>query len=344
MLLQTIPLAWAEKHCVGVVRACGSADAILQQSLIERTFGDGRDQIAFDQLGLLYLNTARAIADDASGLGLRRVPRGTATLAAHVMLGCGTLDYALTTVSRLYGTSTIRYGLKLGADDALIVVQSEDAESPSAFALEELYAVFLFGAASLFLGRPLPLRIFQTRDPTHPHLNGRHWATFAPVCFAKTAGLRVPRSILAARRVGQGSDQIHWDMIEPWLAAAEGQAALAAQKFVAIGDLRLDALAAEAGVSVSTLRRDMSRTHGGFRQVRQNLVLDAGLNLLHHSGRSTEAIAELLGYADARSFRRFIKSATGHTPEALRAAPFSARPPARAVRDRIREAALAQSR
>jgi len=43
------------------------------------------------------------------------------------------------------------------------------------------------------------------------------------------------------------------------------------------------------------------------------------LTLLRGSLRSVEAVAIELGYADARSFRRFIKGATGMTPEDLRA-------------------------
>lgn len=341
MLLQNIPMSSVARHCAGVVRACGSVEAVLAESLISPSFGDDRDQVAFDQMGLLLLNTAQFVEDEASGLGARRVPSGMATLAAHVMLGCATYEYALRAVSRLYEATTVRYGLIEDGEEALIVVQGEDPDCPMAPALEELFAVFLFGTSSLFLGRPLPAIAFQTRDREHPNLNARHWAAWAPVRLAETAGIRIPRAVLAARRVGQGSDQIHWDMIQGWLAAAEGQAATLEARFMRLGDLKVDALAAEAGVSPSSLRKDLNRTHGGFRRVRRKLVADAGLTLLHNSSRSVEAIAAELGYADARSFRRFLKSATGKTPEALRAERPPGRPDPAAVRARIKTAAIA---
>src|SRR5262249_41070283 len=151
--------------------------------------------------------------------------------------------------------------------------------------LEELFTVFLFGIVCYFAGRPIPVRAHQTRDPLHANLQGRHWATFAPVCLADVAGLRVPRTLLAAKRVGEGSDHIYWDMIQPWLSLAQGHAALAAARFVRQEDLRVDVLAAEACVSASTLRRKMTRTQGGFRLVRQQLVVDASVQLLRGSSR-----------------------------------------------------------
>jgi AraC-like DNA-binding protein len=87
----------------------------------------------------------------------------------------------------------------------------------------------------------------------------------------------------------------------------------------------------------------MTRSHGGFREVRRKLVMDASLQLLRSSSLSTEAIAAELGYADSRSFRRFIKSATGKTPEALRAEPLRTAPPAALLRERLKAAALIMS-
>src|SRR5262245_11105340 len=99
-------------------------------------------------------------------------------------------------------------------------------------------------------------------------------------------------------------------MVQSWVALADGHGALAEQRFVSVEDLRVDTLAAAAGVSALTLRQQMTRRYGGFRTVRRKLVVDASLR---SSSRSTEAIAAELGYADSPSFRRFIESATGKT-------------------------------
>ena len=341
MFNQRIPISQVMRHCAGVARLGNPIDEVLRQSLIERSFGDDRDQVSFDQFGLLMLNTARWVDDETSGLSTRRIASGVGALAAHVVMGCSTLDYALTAMSRIYQSTAIRYGVVFDGEDALLVVHGDEGQSgPLAPVLEELFTIFLFGIVCYFVGRPIPVRAHQTRDALHTNLQGRHWATFAPVRLANVAGLRVPRTLLAANRAGQGSDQIYWDMIQPWLSLAEGHAALADARFVRLEDLRVDVLAAEACVSPSTLRREMTRTQGGFRLVRQRLVVDASLQLLRGSCRSVEAIAAELGYADARSFRRFIKAATGMTPEVLRADRSAAMPSAALVRERIKAAAL----
>jgi len=83
-------------------------------------------------------------------------------------------------------------------------------------------------------------------------------------------------------------------------------------------DLRVKDMAREAGVSPSTLRRRMQRDHGGFRAARQQAIVQSGLAMLRNDRDSVDAVAVQLGYSDARSFRRFIKKATGRTPEEIR--------------------------
>lgn len=341
MLNQRIPLSWALPHCVGTVQLGLSTEAMLKQSLIDPAFGDDRDTISFEQFGLLVLNTARLVEDEAAGCGKFAISMGLSNVAAHTMLGCSTLEYALALLEKLYRHAPVHYSVVLEGEEALIAVYVDQASNEAlAYVLEDRFSIFLFGLISYFLGRPTPARAHQTRDPTHPNLNGRHWATFAPVRLAGAAGLRVPRSVLGARRVGEGTDTLYWDMIGPWVALAEQHLQLAETQFVQLGNLRLDVLAAGAGVSVSTLRRQMTRTQGGFRMVRQRLVVDASVQLLCGSSRSMEAIAAELGYSDARSFRRFIKSATGKTPEALRSTASAAAPSSASVRERLREVSM----
>ena len=84
-------------------------------------------------------------------------------------------------------------------------------------------------------------------------------------------------------------------------------------------ELSVSSLAREAGVSPSTLRRRMQRDHGGFREARRQALIRSGLALLRNDRLSVDAVAVQLGYSDARSFRRFLKTATGRTPEEIRA-------------------------
>jgi AraC-like DNA-binding protein len=339
-----IPFSSVMRHCAGFIGQHRALDEVLRTSLIHRSFGDDRDQVTFEQFGLLILTTARAADDDSSGLGGKRIAAGTGALAAHIMMGCSTLEHALAAASRLYTSTPIRFAVTFHRDEALIAVRAqENTADELAPALEELFTIFLFGLISYFLGQLLPVLAFQTRDPLHPNLHGRHWASFSPVRLADPAGLRIPRGLLAARRVGEGCDHVYWAMIEPWLSRARMDASAADARIVSLEGLRVDVLAAQAGVSPSTLRRRMARSQGGFRIVRQKLVVEASLQLLRNSSHTTEAIAAELGYADARSFRRFIKAATGTTPEVLRAGRALAPPSVALVRERIKSTALSMS-
>jgi AraC-like DNA-binding protein len=245
------------------------------------------------------------------------------------MLGCGTLERAITSVIRLYDRfSPVRFALRTEGDHADLLVHSDERHSgANAVVVEEIFQTFLFGCLSYFLARPLPLRLYQTRDPRHPNLNATHWSAFAPVRLGSTAALRFPKIILSAKRVGEGTDDIYWDMLHPWLQLYEALAADAENPWVTLEDLRLDVLAGEAGVSISTIRREMTSWHGGFRHVRRKLLVDASLRLLSSSSCSVASIAAQLGYSDDRAFRRFIKTATGMTPDALRSQESLVSPP-----------------
>jgi methylphosphotriester-DNA--protein-cysteine methyltransferase len=88
--------------------------------------------------------------------------------------------------------------------------------------------------------------------------------------------------------------------------------------FVSIKQLNTKALCAKLQISPATFRRRNSIRGGGFRRIREEILVAASLTLLADA-RSISSIAIDLGYSDVRSFRRFIKRATGLTADQLRA-------------------------
>lgn len=113
---------------------------------------------------------------------------------------------------------------------------------------------------------------------------------------------------------------LRWECFRAWLAFVEqGYAASCPVTVEAnASTLRLQDMAKQAKVSVSTLRRRLEQTQGGFRLARRRALADVAVGLLRDNQYSVESIAEQLGYADARSFRRFLKGATGRTPQDFR--------------------------
>jgi len=119
-----------------------------------------------------------------------------------------------------------------------------------------------------------------------------------------------------------GEDELFWDIFRPWLAFVERGGDRFAEDAAPVAAARAGGLAAIEGISAATLRRRMA-TEGGFRGARGRAVLAEGLDLLSGTSDSVDAIAVRLGYSDARSFRRFVKAATGRTPWQIRQDPVT---------------------
>ncbi|MEQ8514122.1 MAG: helix-turn-helix domain-containing protein, partial [Chromatocurvus sp.] len=83
------------------------------------------------------------------------------------------------------------------------------------------------------------------------------------------------------------------------------------------GVLDQTAIATSAGMSVATLRRQLARRHRDFRGIRDAVRLEHALQLLH-AGHSDDAIAERLGFSEARSFRRAFRRLRNESPGAFR--------------------------
>ena len=240
----------------------------------------------------------------------------------RAILGCPTLDRAIAAMARLYNltASPVRFALHLEGDDAVLVVHCENRKNDtSPRFLEDCYLSFTFMLLSKFLGYALPLRSVDTRDIGHVNLNARHWATRSPVRRAAVSALRMPLSALSLARGPASADHDYRHLMRSWVAFVEQDMIPAAFGEPGVMELSVSSLAREAGVSPSTLRRRMQRDHGGFREARRQALIRSGLALLRNDRLSVDAVAVQLGYSDARSFRRFLKTATGRTPEEIRA-------------------------
>jgi AraC-like DNA-binding protein len=83
--------------------------------------------------------------------------------------------------------------------------------------------------------------------------------------------------------------------------------------------ITMSALAAEIGVSRSSLYAHFVRVHGqtppGYRL---EIRLRRALGLLHHSDMTLDAIADSCGFHSASHLSRHVKAAIGFSPGALR--------------------------
>ncbi len=77
-------------------------------------------------------------------------------------------------------------------------------------------------------------------------------------------------------------------------------------------------MASQVNVSERTLRRRLAQRETSFRALRDDTRLERARDLLAHTTMTIAEVAQALGYADARSFRRAFKRWTGQLPTALR--------------------------
>jgi AraC-like DNA-binding protein len=322
MMSSGIPISWALRHSAGSLAAGLSLDALLSDSLIELRYGDDRDEINAGQFSLLCMNTALGVEDGAHGLTFSRFHPQHCGMSVRVMLGSPTLESAIEAVARFYNlvSSTLRINLRTTHEHAVVTVRSEGRTPSAGCCLEDTYLTWMFMHFSSFLGRPLPAIDVTTHDPEYFGIGRRHHAIGAPVRLGGAAAFRFPKALLSSPRTAERSDTPHWDCFRMELDFIDSDYSHSpALKWEhGLSSLRLGDLARDAGVSRSTLRRRLKSSQGGFRRSRERALTQAAVERLKSSRDSVEDIAAELGYSDARSFRRFLKSATGHTPREIR--------------------------
>ncbi len=341
-----IPYSWVLRECAGAEAQGVRRDSLFAESLIVPQYCDDRDQISAAQYVLLWMNIGRSVEDAAHGLGRIRLRLGYSALALRVMLGCATLEGALRAVQKFYGLvgSTVQLNLAVDQDHALVSVRCESRVAAAETVMEDTGLSWLFICCTYFLGRPLQVIDVITRDPTHFNLGQRHWAAKALVRHGDCSALRFSRALLACPGAERTSDDVFWECFRTWLPFVEygHTASWPVATDANVSALRLQDIAKQAEVSVSTLRRRLEQTQGSFRLARRHALADAGIAMLMGSERSVEDIAEQLGYADARSFRRFLKGATGRSPRDFRGAEATSAgglPANSSIHNRIRELA-----
>lgn len=280
---------------------------------------DSHSHVSFAQLVLLYLISIKETDDKFGGLGRRSFPPSQIILMFRVLMGCNSLERALISLARLHEMDQpISISLQTNASDAQLCIRCDDAfGGDNAPVIEDIYISTLFGGLSYFLGRRFPATAIRTRNRTFAS-STRHWAIAVPLHYGSVAAIHFDKSLLADRRQGQLIDDIFPAILECWLSHTHGMYTREVTESASIRHLNTKVLCAELGISPATFRRRNSISGDTFRRFREETLVRTSLTLLADDSRSISSIAAELGYADVRSYRRFIKGATGLTPDQLR--------------------------
>ena len=312
-----IPIAAAFKNSEGAVKLGLKREALFQESFIEPA---SQSQITFAQLGLLYANIMAQTEDHFVGLARRPSSSAQLALMLRIMIACSSVGRALDALVHFHASEhMIQLGVSVDQSECRLCVYCDD-DYVGAFApiIEDSYIQSLFAGLSYFLGRPFPATFVSTRNAGHPMLGVRTYGIDAPLHLAKVAALYFPPIVMTYSRQTEPTDDIFWDVVENWLGILNGSTTRGNGQSASLRELNTTALCDDLGISTATFRRRNTIAGHTFRRFREETLVEASLELLSQGTRSVASIAAELGYSDVRSYRRFIKSATGMTPDQLR--------------------------
>jgi AraC-like DNA-binding protein len=317
-----IPLSSMQPHIDGAVRQGLPLDTLLAGSCIDALQGDERDQIGPAQALLLCLNTVITTEDATHGLARTGIRRTYPAMGLTMALGRSTLEGGLLTLAKLYAqeSNAVQIELRTEQDSAVLAIQTETKQDRDAAYLEENFLMWLYMQVFRFLGYPPFVAGVTVRDPFHFNLGRPHWLMQGAVRCGEVTAFRFPRRLLAAPPGAPAGDDIMWECHKLTLDHLERAPANPAPgAFVSNGSfIRFADLVRGSGRSPNTLRRRLQATNQGFRDARQRAIVEAAYVRLGESDETVETIAAELGYSDTKSFRRFLKNATGLTPQQIR--------------------------
>jgi len=317
-----VPLDWVKKHSAGAMRQGVDFDSLMASSLIQIEYGDNRDLVSPAQWLLLCLNTSIRLDDATHGLARSGFASGFTLVGLRSVKGCVTLEAAIRTVQHLYSLTSrsIRIELSTTNDHAILSVEADCETDQEKAVLEDTYLSWIYMHCMYFLGRPFPVLSVTTSDISHFNIGRLHYAIGAPTRHGRYASMRFAKSLLAQRGTGNLDENPHWECFRLWLDSAKG---LASERSATGPEVhavppRIGELAMQSGVSRATVYRRLLATEGGARLQRQRALTDSAVRLLRETNDCVESISAELGYADARSLRRFLKTTTGKTPKEIR--------------------------
>lgn len=292
---------------------------------------DGGIAVA-DYFRLVQRLSLRA-GDEACRMSARPLAVGTTDYMVETVREAGDLEDAMRRVARAYnlihGGDFNRVERR---DGRLAYVVDDHAFGYAAgvrlqdsCTLVEGILIFLHAMFGLGVGRDLDALLLRvrTRRPERTEADGLLGVWRAPVrCGAAVFALDyvAEAARLPILRDGlQAVDDVY-DAVARFSAQREEGGAEAdflerAVGAIASGVRTQPAVARRLGVSVATLRRRLDASGAGFRELRVR-ALDQSARALLDAGREVEQVAELLGFADGRSFSRAFKSWNGVTPAA----------------------------
>jgi len=297
---------------------------------------DREARISHAQLDQLWLGLERAAGSSRIGLlllehGLRPTSFGAAGYRA---MTSPTLGDALEAGVRYHPVIKPNAVVRIEHRDDVVVIVHEFSPDTPRSCVDFAVGTFAVLARRWTTSEETPIEVGVLNKATEDRL--RYEATFgcpvqfgqreATVTFARhqlDAPLTNAYDELAEHFDEMASQALAQSKAEPSFEQELREAVLCA---VRQGDVRLTPVAEALGCSQRTLQRRLKEHELRFQAIADEVRCAEAMRLLRHTDMPVTSVAEQLGYADDKSFRRAFRRWT-------KSSPVEARQQARAVRD-----------
>lgn len=281
-----------------------------------------------EAMALLVRNVWASLDDEYMGYTARRVRPGSFAFACELALEGASVADGMARAARFYNLlgAGIGTGVRSVPAGLEIEVRFERPDLDPDHYFGEFWMIIWHRLACWLAGETISL-LSAEFDYPRPDAYFEEFKYLFP-CRHRFDG--------GARRIVMDAHALHAPVrrtageLEAMLAAApldimtipasDASVARQVRQFLTRGpDLTLDELAHETGLSPHKLRRLLRAEGTTLATIRENVRRDKAMRLLASGNATVEAIAEMLGYAEARSFTRAFRQWTGKSPSAWRA-------------------------
>lgn len=331
-----LPFGWAGK--TATIAAARGAPILdwLTHANVGGPQGVINDNTALSaaQYTLMCVGIMNLVDDEIHAVSRTKTRRGTAAIGLRIMASARSLRTAIEALDKFYTMMGQGEKITLVTSGPVTQLQvSADISDPDLSAtVEEMIAVSLHCQFSFVLDRLLPISAFVTHGD-HPYSNQIHPYLGCTVRRGKRTTVVFPTWCLDLEPIAKLGDAPVTDAVLHWLNQLDARtvAGFGQYKLQPISaavydklrerDLSYAECSHELRLPSDELRRALAAEGCGYRGLRHSALLE---RLRPHliSGASLDDVAPELGFSDARSLRRSVRSASGLSVAELRQTVF----------------------
>lgn len=265
---------------------------------------------------------ARAIDDEFFGMNSRQMKAGSFAFISRAALGCHDLRAAINQVLEFFTITFDNMRAHLHEEDGLAVVTIEDSARPCRAFTYFTFWLIVHGLSCWLIGRRIQIVAIDLRCAEPPYCDDYQTLFTEELRFLQPEGRLIFDSKFLDQPVRRTAEELKVflygapsNILVKYRNASSFSAEIKQHlrsRLPASPDL--EEVANQFKVSQSTLRRRLEAEDTTFQEIKNSIRRDIAIQRLCSTGESVTAIADLIGFADTRSFFRAFKKWTGLNP------------------------------